>query len=443
MSEKPIIRRTYGKISKPSSSSSAILFFPDPVGSSSNDNSQNRSLLLQDAGPRSSSPLLSSILGTPNGSTDRAEDVFAAGSSSPMQRRSSPSPLLDDIDLKKASGIASSILRQVSTQSSLKSFFGIPSSTKRPLKPTHTVSSPTTTAPASNARAESSKSARHLTQMHLTHLPLFHTCKECSMSYLRGGGEDESVHAKHHLRVVHGIPWDGLGKSSKASKSASRGVSGSSSERSQVKSGGWTVVQSDVEFGQGKQRGVGRVVMCDGSWGGTKASLLEICHMVDTVLSAPALPTPILDTCKIFLFLTTSPAPSGKRLRPGSSAKGSNKERIVSVVVAQPIKTAMRVLKEMESVDHQVDSGGGVVCDPTLLPTPLGIHRLFTVPAYRNLSLSRTLLNAACEHTIYGMTIDPSKGHVAFSQPTDSGKKVMLKWGGGSIRVFVDDERQL
>lgn len=80
---------------------------------------------------------------------------------------------------------------------------------------------------------------------------------------------------------------------------------------------------------------------------------------------------------------------------------------------------------------------------PTPIPTPLGIHRLYTIPSYRQLSLVTQLLDAACSNTIYGCTFDPAKGEVAFSQPTESGRKVMEKWGKGHVRVFADDERQL
>ncbi len=80
---------------------------------------------------------------------------------------------------------------------------------------------------------------------------------------------------------------------------------------------------------------------------------------------------------------------------------------------------------------------------PTSLPTPLGIHRLFTIPFYRSLGIAQVLLDAAGEHTVYGCTFDPQEGEVAFSQPTESGRAVMEKWGGGGVRVFVDDESQL
>ena len=88
--------------------------------------------------------------------------------------------------------------------------------------------------------------------------------------------------------------------------------------------------------------------------------------MVDTVLSSPTLPTPILDTCKVFFFVTLSDPPSSKRLKrvPAPSAKDRKpRERIVSVVVAQPIKVGMKVLCRGENVAGQVNSGDGVVCE--------------------------------------------------------------------------------
>lgn len=86
---------------------------------------------------------------------------------------------------------------------------------------------------------------------------------------------------------------------------------------------------------------------------------------------------------------------------------------------------------------------GTDVCSPTPLPTGLGIHRLFTVPAYRGCGLATILLDAAAQHTVYGCTFGPAKGEVAFSQPTESGRAVMERWGQGAVRVFVDDESQL
>lgn len=78
---------------------------------------------------------------------------------------------------------------------------------------------------------------------------------------------------------------------------------------------------------------------------------MEILESVDTLLSAPPLPSEILERCKIFLFTTSSQPPStnNKRLKT-STGTGNPKavERVVGCVVVQPIKTGMRVLQGHE-----------------------------------------------------------------------------------------------
>lgn len=94
-------------------------------------------------------------------------------------------------------------------------------------------------------------------------------------------------------------------------------------------------------------------------------------------------------------------------------------------------------------VSHALTRRSSADSSPEQLPTSLGIHRIFTVPAYRYLGLAQTLLDASCRHTVYGCHFDPAKGDVAFSQPTESGRKTMERWGRGHVRVFIEDERQL
>ena len=147
------------------------------------------------------------------------------------------------------------------TQSSLRGFFRPIPRTKRPLHPSTTVRVPSSSSPFAKISkssvlppSEVSTPKPVLTQLHLTHLPLLHTCRECGMSFVRGN-EDEGVHRRHHTRVVAGILWDGLG----AWRRKDRGQP----------DGGWEILRDGVAFGTGK--GKGTIVVCDGSWGGTKA----------------------------------------------------------------------------------------------------------------------------------------------------------------------------
>ncbi|KAK8861414.1 hypothetical protein IAR55_002233 [Kwoniella newhampshirensis] len=461
---KPTVHRTYGRLPVRSSSSLFDTSSPPPpdlafhVGRSSTPPSSSR---LESPPPCSPSPVRGPVLKSRSSSPlflphdDDDEDEVIG------QENVKPPSSAETVSFNKKARISligKPKFAKTAVQSTLKGFFTpIPQKRKRPLQPATTVSAPRSTqhtsssstqaGPSSSSRAVSATSTtKHnpLTQLHLTHLPLLHTCPDCSMSYMRGG-EDDSIHIAHHSKVLRGIPWEGLGKAKGKGKSSAGET-------------GWKVIEEGVEFGPrsspGHRRAKGRIVMLDGSFGGAK--LDEILCTVDLVLSSPPLPPAILDQCKIFVFLTSSPAPppsSSTAKRPRldvsslkvSSSSSVGKERIVSVVVAQGIKFAMRVLSDGESVAGGVESGGfgSVTCDPQPLPTPLGIHRLYTSPLYRSHGLSYHLLNAASQNTIYGCTFSPIKGEVAFSQPTESGRSVMEKWGKGEVRVFIDDERQL
>jgi len=293
------------------------------------------------------------ILGTPDDDEVEPQEDFHTGSPKQVAQTMSTSA----VESKRNSPAPPP---KQAVQSTLRGFFA-PAPNKRPLAERSTIppitpaARPWTPRSVSTVKTESKSS---MTQMHLTHLPLLHSCKECSMSYVRGG-EDEALHAKHHVKVIRGMPWDGLGKGK--GKQTGPDI-------------GWKVVTDHVEFGSGREKGKGRVVMCDGSWGGHKVSpaskvttdrqLAEILSTVDTVLSSPALDPPMLERCRIFLFVTSSPPPTSKKARPLPGGKQRpNVDRIVSVVVAQPIKVAMRVLRDGEPSTGCVDSGSGIMCE--------------------------------------------------------------------------------
>ncbi|WWC87706.1 uncharacterized protein L201_002598 [Kwoniella dendrophila CBS 6074] len=470
MSTKPVVRRTYGKAPPRIPSSCSLFDEPSspPTLLSNHRSSSPPSSLRLDTPPlhsspptpakrpisRSTSPLFFSadeeedqIIYNPSTSKDEAQNV-----------------LLKENDQKR---VIKKLPTKKAIQSSLKGFFVQQPKSKtkakaKPLEPLKLIpSSPSSSSKVSNINGilgikspkPTSSTKKSLTQLHLTHLPLLHTCSECGMSFMRGG-DDESIHIAHHTRVLRGIVWDGLNKGK--------------SKSSTTEENGWKLVKDDISFDNGK--GKGKIVVVDASHGSNK--LEEILSTVDRVLSSPPLPPPILDRCKVFLFITSSSPPAPKdntskrqKLDTSISKKVVQRDRVVGVVVAQGIKWAMKVLKDSEQLNLEptsrigegknvidskenkivIESGGfgSVTCDPTSLPTPLGIHRLYISPSYRSNSLSIHLLNASCSNTIYGCSFDPLKGEIAFSQPTQSGRAIMEKWGKGNIRVFADDESQL
>lgn len=203
-------------------------------------------------------------------------------------------------------------------------------------------------------------------------------------------------------------------------------------------------------------------------------------------LSSPPLTKQTLAESKAYLFLLT---PSASSLAKSTSASSGSKssvrkrEKIVGCVVAQPIATAMRIIEfarthgqelptkaecgpnpqHAQQNDHEeihadgsneashqpstshrssrgdlitVDASTSLYCSPEPLPTPLGIPRMFVSSSYRRLGIASRLLTAAAENFIHGITLDPAKGEVAFTQPTTSGKALMEKWGGKGARVY-------
>lgn len=172
----------------------------------------------------------------------------------------------------------------------------------------------------------------------------------------------------------------------------------------------------------------------------TCVSVFKITALLQTInltLSSPPLTQECLRNSKIYLFLLPS----------GPSSSGASREKIIGCVVAQRISTAMAIASKNEKGDIEnnleerlvvVDSGTGLFCHPDLLPTPMGIPRLFVPSTYRRQGIASALLNAAAATFIHGCPLDPKQGEVAFTQPTGDGKALMMKWGGGGVRIYEE-----
>lgn len=166
--------------------------------------------------------------------------------------------------------------------------------------------------------------------------------------------------------------------------------------------------------------------------------ITALLQTINLTLSSPPLTQECLRNSKIYLFLLPS----------GASSSGASREKIIGCVVAQRISTAMAIASKDEKGEIEnnfegrrlvvVDSGTGLFCHPDQLPTPMGIPRLFVPSTYRRQGIASALLNAAAATFIHGCPLDPKQGEVAFTQPTGDGKALMMKWGGGGVRIYEE-----
>ncbi|KAF8136161.1 hypothetical protein EV363DRAFT_1395304 [Boletus edulis] len=239
---------------------------------------------------------------------------------------------------------------------------------------------------------------RTLTQLHFAlDSSVLKTCSLCSLSYTKGAPDDETLHRSHCGRVQRGMEW------------------GKDEEREALKASVHEVAAS-LKLRDGTK---GRIVCFPATVGGKIGT--KLAHLLDTInlaLASPPLTESTLKSSKAYIFLL--PAPSN-----------SHREKIVGCIIAQRISTAMAIATPQVTTPAQthslvaVDASSGLFCHPSPLPTPLGITRLF-------------LLSAAAATFIHACPLDPTKGQVAFTQPTEGGCAVMEKWGKGFVRIYEE-----
>jgi N-acetyltransferase len=161
---------------------------------------------------------------------------------------------------------------------------------------------------------------------------------------------------------------------------------------------------------------------------------------INRALSSPPLSSAILAASKAYVFLVP---------HIGNKVGAAAREQIVGCVVAQRISTAMALTSgpdasqvNSSSEEHlipiHIDATTALYVQPTPLPTPLGISRLFVSAAHRRQGVAESLLDAAAETFIHGCPLDPALGHVAFTQPTNGGQAVMQHWGKGGVRIYEE-----
>ncbi|KAJ3855364.1 hypothetical protein EV368DRAFT_79708 [Lentinula lateritia] len=266
---------------------------------------------------------------------------------------------------------------------------------------------------ASAKRVKSSKEKprqKTLKQLHFCiDQSIVRTCAICKLSYTKGAEDDEALHRAHCARVQRGMEW------------------GKEEERDKAGAGSVKEIVEVVKLKDGKK---GRIICVD-------ATLSTLLETINVTLSASTLSPEALRASKAYLFLLPAITP--------------NKEKIVGCIFAQRIEKAMAVAPSSSSIsgNHDatpssrslltVDDTSGLFCYPELLPTALGISRIFVTSTQRRQGIASSLLSAAAQTAVHGCVLDPKDGQIAFSQTTGDGIALMRNWGQGGIRIYDED----
>jgi N-acetyltransferase len=127
--------------------------------------------------------------------------------------------------------------------------------------------------------------------------------------------------------------------------------------------------------------------------------------MINLYLSAPQLTPTALEKSRAYLFMLPS-------------RTDATREVIVGALIAT------------------IDSG--LYCYPEKISAAMGVSRLFVSTVHRRKSVAAALLAAAAKTFIHGCPLRIEDETVAFSQPSESGRKFMESFGKGLIGVFEE-----
>lgn len=258
------------------------------------------------------------------------------------------------------------------------------------------------------------------------------------MAYVRSSIEDAELHARYCRAVAGGIEWPSNDFKPRRPEHSGPQLPGHASEDHQRDSG-VRVLQEDVKLSKRSLHLGGRILSVSGTAKGALARKLEeISDTVNRSLGAAALTVEQTRNSHFVLFVSSDGG--------GTLSKG----RVVACAIVERISQAFRVIdagqdsSDCQTMDFGTSSDGGIRCSSVPLPAMLGVHRIWTSPAYRQYGVASHLLLAIAENSIYGLTFTkdgtlPYKDSIAFSQPSSAGQRLFTAFTGTpNFLVFVD-----
>lgn len=244
---------------------------------------------------------------------------------------------------------------------------------------------------------------------------LLHTCSICGLKYSRGDEEDEKVHKAFHMNYYRGIQFKGWRNE--------RVVPTSSGNGDRI------------------------ILVLDGDPPAHRHKVAEVVKIMEWELSlSDEWLLHNSSSCKVFLFIS--------------------KQRIIGCLVAEPIRTAYRVVscpaacKSLDVKNRKIKSDptplqfgsvifqreitrklssasteiidmnerGAVLCEENAVSASCGIRAIWVAPSSRRKRVATQLLDAMRKNFYKGQVLEPSQ--CAFSQPTSSGNALASSYSG-------------
>ncbi|KAK9324181.1 ESCO1/2 acetyl-transferase-domain-containing protein [Lipomyces orientalis] len=284
-----------------------------------------------------------------------------------------------------------------------------PSSPPPPSKRSRNRRQPVTT--KSSEKKDLATDRKVQTHLSLSNKPQRKTCLQCGMSYDTLAPDDMRLHSRFHARAIGGVdvtiprhctavataglqqqhgPARSLSQKGSIYKFAVRDLSGSTALRS-VK----TAVDATLR-------------LCNSELSAPDERLAALAHRTDATV-----------------FVCVAGRFADENKSPDASSSG-----------AQVVVGLCLVERAEAGFFMSVDTGR--VLPRTHERLIMGISRIYTVHSARRTGVARALLDAARRNFVYGLEV--TKDHVGWSQPSESGSKVAMRWC--SVPMTDDEVRE-
>ncbi|SPO40683.1 related to ECO1 - Acetyltransferase required for establishment of sister chromatid cohesion [Pseudozyma flocculosa] len=291
-------------------------------------------------------------------------------------------------------------------------------------------------------------------------------CNECGMQYDTSSPEDGTLHAKYHDRTIKGVDWTSKCLLAAGREVASFRISDPKTKPSVLRPSGSASAQGR---GTGADAGDEVRILCY-ELGQVKEAvatrkLTELMASVDEALGASTLPDSTLKACKLFVAVKAGRGVgaalvgrvalgTARRVVGGGAGGDVDQDNDNDNDNDKENRAGVAAPRATYQVLH--DGGEAIFVSEPLSASatpPIGVHRIHVIARFRRSGLASRLLDAAADHSVYGLNLARLEqmyggraGTVAFSQPTDAGRKLAERWirsggGGGEGAAKKQDGR--